>query len=133
MIEILNASTIWNERRKPAVIQVNKYGHLRFSVEAVKMFDLKKEDRLTFMIDESDNLVYFWKDKHGFPFSEIVKVKTGSRYAICCRPLVKRILHHFNKKDNISILATNNLVRGMWFLNPQKIRISKKRNNEKKV
>lgn len=123
MREILNATTIWNERRKPAVVQLNKCGHVRFSIEAVKILGLKKTDRITFMIEEDDDLIYFWVDNEsGFPINEIETLKTGKRFSVCCRPLVKKILQHWGKETNVSVSINNSEVRGMWFLNKRKIK-----------
>jgi hypothetical protein len=132
MREILNAATIWNERRKPSVVQFNKCGHVRFSVEAVKILKLKKTDRISFMIEEDDDLVYFWLDnEQGFPLTESTELKTGVRFSVCCRPLVNRILQHWGKEGNVSVLLSGDKVMDKWFLNKIKIKKQCKRKHLK--
>lgn len=132
MVEIINSKTSFGV--KPPVVQLNKHGHIRFSVEAVKLFNLKQTDRLTFLINsEDEGIIYFYKDDSGLPLHEMVKTKTGVRYSILCRPLVKKLLRFFYQENNISILVNNKTInyggKEMMILRKAKI---KKNGNRKK-
>lgn len=100
---ILNAHTIYNQRKKPALVQFNKVGQLRFSVEAAKEIGISEEDKITFVLDERDEgIIYFYKDKDGLPIRKELDTKTGARYVVCCRPLISKLLAFFKYTGNKS-------------------------------
>lgn len=117
MIETFDATTIWNRRGKPPVVRIEsgKNARINFSVEAVKLLDLKMTENLVFTIDSRDTgIIYFRKDaKKGLPLRLQMVGKSGCRLAVYCRPLAKRLLNHFGftvDKEKTYVLTTDTSV-----------------------
>jgi hypothetical protein len=108
MIETFNINTIWNRRGKPPVVQISKWGHIRFSVEAVKLLCLKEGMKLSFTIDHRDKgIIYFYQSTQGMPLHCGAKTKTGERLEIYCRPLSLKLLSFFCFSRNKTFRTTN--------------------------
>ncbi len=128
-MEIFNKETIWDKRAKPPVVRISKHGHVRFSVEAVKLLGITKDTPITFMIDPRDHdIVYFYIDKEkGLPLVNNNKSLSGVGLQICCRPMAIRILRYFSMKNGGSFDITNDkcsTVHGeMWFIRKDKTHI----------
>lgn len=120
--EIYNAETIWNRKGKPPVVRICPQGHIRFSVEAVKLLGLKKGMCLTFVTNPIDNgTIYFYADTKGLPLTSEVELKTGSRLEVCCRPLTKKLLSFlgFSKNKTFSLTSdTTPIMEGVkaWII-----------------
>lgn len=124
-MEILNTETLTRTSRKPPVIRIS-YGRIIFSVEAVKDLRLKQGDRISFITNEKDkNIVYFKKDVKGFPLMLDFKGITGIRLRICSRPLAQKILSFFTYNTSKTFSITNDLAdvygHKMWFILKDKI------------
>lgn len=125
--EIFNRKTHWNRRGKPPVLRFSQAGHIRFSVEAVRILGLNKGTPLSFMIDQRDDgIVYFFIDKeNGMPLCDCTNGKNGVGLQICCRPLSLRVLSFMGLKKNITFDITTDKCEtqkgGMWFVRKDKI------------
>lgn len=124
--EIYNSETIWNRKGKPPVVRICPQGHIRFSVEAVKLLGLKKGMALTFVTNPIDTgTIYFYPDIKGLPLTSEVELKTGSRLEVCCRPLTKKLLSFlgFTKNKTFSLTAeTTPIMEGVnaWLVSKSK-------------
>lgn len=120
--EVLNIKTYWNRRGKPPVFRISKNGHIRFSVEAVKLIGIKEGDKLTFVIHKNDpGILYFHIDNiNGFKLKIGGKYQSGYYLQILCRPLSLRLLSHFNITKNETFDITNDKTRvndnEAWFV-----------------
>lgn len=126
-MEIFNKETSWNRRGKPPVLRISYNGHIRFSVEAIKMLGFKLGDTISFMIDPRDNNVfYFFKDEKGMPLKHCTRGKDGvCGLQVCCRPLGQKLLNYFGFKENKTFDITNEVcdtIKGkMFFVLKEKV------------
>lgn len=125
--EIFNKETIWNRRGKPPVLRFSQNGHIRFSVEAIRILGLSKDTPISFMIDRRDeDVVYFFVDKeNGMPLWDCTKGKNGVGLQVCCRPLALKVLSFMGLKKNITFDITTDKCKTqngeMWFVRKDKI------------
>lgn len=124
--EVYNKETVWNKRGKRPVIQFNKYGHIRFSVEAVKLLGLKEKMTISFMTSPADvGVIYFFSDKKGMALRRGNGTKSGIRLEIICRPLVLKLLNFFSYETNKTFDITSETIkindRLSWFILKEKL------------
>ncbi len=120
-ISIYDSKTIWNRRGKPAVVQISRYGHIRFSVEAVKLLGLVQGERITFRTHSNDiGILYFYRQATGLPLRDGLKCKTGVRLEVYCRPLALKLLAFFDFKTSKTFrISSEQLQYGntkFWFI-----------------
>lgn len=126
---VFNKETSWNRRGKPPVLRISRNGHIRFSVEAIRILGLKLGDTISFMIDERDcKIFYFFRDVKGMPLKHCTKGKDGvCGLQVCCRPLGQKLLDYFGFKGNKTFDITKEQCiteRGkMWFVLKEKIHV----------
>lgn len=127
-LEVFTRHTHWNRRGKPPVMRLSRTGHIRLSVEAVKILGLQKGDRISFIIDKRDNgIFYFYVDKeNGMPLKFCTRGKGQvDGLQICCRPLSQKLLDHFGYKDpktfDISSEKSESGRGLMWFVLKEKV------------
>ena len=123
-------NTIWNRRGKPPVVRIEagRNARINFSVEAVKLLGLKEGMRIAFRIHGNDKgVIYFYEQATGLALKKQMQGKTGSRLAVYCRPLAKKLLQHFGYKvdTNKTFLISNETIRvdncSMWFINKENV------------
>lgn len=124
--EVYDSTTIFDRRGKPPVVQIAKWGHIRFSVEATKLLKLKPEDRITFLTPKGDKeIIYFKKHPGGLPLSQTSQGKSGIGVGVCCRALTRRLLNFLGSKRSITFDVTPETAdvygEKMWFLLTSKI------------
>lgn len=108
MIIELTPESLFNQRTKPAVVNLHGDGRICFSVEAVKLLKLTDSTRLQFFIDSSDDEIIYFSPvtSGGFKLKEN-KTKQGSvRMDIYCRALLARLRKHFKYPNNKSFVIT---------------------------
>lgn len=124
-IEILNAETVFNKKGKPPIvfIESGRNARINFSVEAVKLLDLKEGMRISFILLNKDKeIIYFYEDeKTGIPLKLQMDAKSGKRLAISCRPLARKLNEHFGYGDaqkTFLLTKDKSEVEGkkMWFI-----------------
>jgi hypothetical protein len=124
---VYNKETSWNKRGKPPVVRFSKYGHIRFSVEAIRLLGLDRDTPISFMTDARDiGVIYFFVDKKGLPLKRGTVGKTGEGLQICCRPLAQRVMDFFGFNGiNKTFDVTNETVKtekgNMWIILKDKI------------
>lgn len=125
---IFTRNTHWNRRGKPPVLRLSPNGHIRFSVEAVKKLGFKLGDRLSFMIDNRDNgIFYFYLDEeNGMPLKFNTRGGGGvDGLQICCRPLAQKLLDYFGFKEPKTFDVTDERIKTkigeLWFVLKEKI------------
>jgi len=127
MEEVFTRNTIWNRRGKPPVIRLSNNGHIRLSVEAVKILGVKEGDTVSFMVDNRDNgIFYFYKDEDGMPLIYCTRGKDGiNGLQLCCRPLAQRLLKYFGFNGNKTFDVSGETIKAsdkeMWFVLKEKI------------
>lgn len=100
-IEVFDSRTIWNRRGKPAEVQISKWGHIRFSVEAVNLLNLTADMHIRFVTNSNDKgIIYFDQHSKGLPLRIGMKCKNGVRLELYCRPLALKLLDFFGYKTN---------------------------------
>lgn len=120
-VQIFDATTIWNRRGKPPVVNIDAKGRINFSVEAVKLIDIKAGQRISFRVHshESD-IIYFYLSATGIPLQQSAETKSGVRLSIYARALAKTLLHKFGYTGHKTFLLTKNQVQidncKMWFI-----------------
>lgn len=125
--EIFNKETSWNKRGKPPVVRISQSGHIRFSVEAVKVLGIAKDTPISFLIDKrDDDVIYFFIDKDkGMPLVDCTFAQSGTGLQICCRPLSFRLLDFLGQKKNVTFGVTKDTCdvfeKKMWFLRKDRI------------
>lgn len=117
---VFDATSVINKRCKPPVVRVS-YGRVIFSVEAVKLLGLKVGDKISFVMNEKDkDIIYFKKDTNGLPLMTDFIGLTGERLRICCRPLAQTILSFFSYQQSKTFSVSAELAdvygEKMWFI-----------------
>ena len=120
-ITTFDASTTWNRRGKPPVVNLSTYGHIRFSVEAVKLLNLKEGMKIAFRIDTRDaGIIYFYEQATGIPLRKGMNCKTGKRLEVYCRPLSLKLLNFFgfNTRKTFKLTKEQSKIGNcnMWFI-----------------
>jgi len=106
---------------KPPVISIHKRGAVKFSVEAVKLLDLKEGDKIDFFIDTDFNdIAYFFKSDTGNQLKAYEKHKSGVRLTYLSRPVCRELIKHFGaneyKKFSVKKDTTTFNGREAWFI-----------------
>jgi len=127
-VEILNRETVKSIRTKPPTIQIFERGQIRFSIEAAKILNIVKGDKIELAISAMDKgIIYFGKDCKGFELKE-EKTKSGaSRLLLCCRPLAKKIMNHFGLTGSKTYDITGEVAdfygKKYWFILKNKVHV----------
>ena len=133
MITIYNRQTTWDDRRKPAIVRISGRGFIHFSVEAVKLLNLKEGMKLVFLTDDKDrDIILFYQHESGIPLRITAKMKKNNavRLSILCRPLSLKLLTFLKLKQSTSIRITTDIIKTngkkCWFINKNFIHIPTK-------
>lgn len=125
-IEVLNNTTIFNKKGKPPIlfIESTNNARIRFSVEAVKLLQLKEGMRISFaLLEQEREMIYFYEDAaNGMQLTKLSDGKSGFALAMYSRPLARKLLAQFHYKDThktFTVTKDTTEVAGikMWFIN----------------
>lgn len=98
-VEIYDATTVWNKKGKPPLVNIDVKGRISFSVEAVKLLGLKEGMKLAFRTHYDDKgCIYFYQQATGIPLRLQMTTKSGVRLQILCRGLPVKLLKFFGFK-----------------------------------
>lgn len=122
-VEIYDATTVWNKKGKPPLVNIDVKGRISFSVEAVKLLGLKEGMKLAFRIHSNDRgCIYFYQQATGIPLRLQMTARSGVRLQVLCRGLPVKLLKSFDYKadTNKSFRVTNDKVKilncEMWVI-----------------
>lgn len=133
MVTIYNRENTWDKDSKPAIVRISGRGFIHFSVEAVKLLNLKEGMTLIFRVDDADpSIILFHEHKSGIPLRVTARLKkTGNiRLSILCRPLSLKLLTFLKLRQSTSIRLTKDTVkadgREFWFISKDFIHVPTK-------
>lgn len=122
MLETFDATTDFDRRNKPAVLNIHPDGRFSFSCEAVKLLELNAGDKIAFAYDEKDKqIIFFFKSETGIALQETKTCGGQTRLIFACRPIARKLLKFFGVKNVRSFSVKNETTKienniEAWFI-----------------